>query len=170
MDALPALTPREKLERAAAEAEAVGDRSAPLLRAMADKAAIDEARDAREEQARAALRTDMREATAAVRENTRRPLLTDFQLATEVLPALLVSVGWGKAIAGAVLLFGAYWIGWDVRAYQEPAFRCGAHWDNGQPFCYRPDPNGQVIIPPAPATQAPTTAPATPATAAGKRK
>jgi glycosyltransferase A (GT-A) superfamily protein (DUF2064 family) len=72
-------TTQERLARAAAEAEAVGDRSAPLLRALSDYAALDEARAARKEQARAAQRADMRAATQAVRENTNRPLISDHQ-------------------------------------------------------------------------------------------
>jgi hypothetical protein len=83
---------------------------------------------------------------------------------------LISSVGWGKAIIGAVLLAAAFWGG---GVYTEAKLTCDTHFLTGrdgftQPICWRA--NGPAQPPtPAPATTAPEPAPApTPAPPAAK--
>jgi hypothetical protein len=113
--------------------------------------------------------------TARAEQAANRPLLTDGQLRDYALPAVLNAFWWGWAILLALLLIAAYWLGGAVHDWREVPLQCGAHWDDGRPFCYRPDPNGEFLVPPAPATPAaPAAAPATPAPdakpATGKKK
>ena len=166
MDHTPPLTPRERLERYAAEAEAVGDRSAPWLRALADHTAEMEAQAARHAQDCAVLVERVLAAEAAVRETSKRGWLSRSQVEDIVVPALwnktmiFASVFWGLAFCGVVAGVHFYdkatikqnvWMGFDAGGEQcedqppgsDPWVKC---WQ--AMYRYRPDP---AQVPPTPA-------------------
>ncbi len=140
----------------------------PMLSGIADYAATLDARAARDEQMRAALRADIRAATEAVRENNRRSLLTDVQVREYVIPGILA--GWvvsGVVLAGALMAgagIGGYAYGrWSVIVPPSQIVagvdggtpRCDAPGDDGAELCWIPVYRRPPPVPAAPATPTP---------------
>jgi hypothetical protein len=95
---------------------------------------------------------------AKAEQAANRPLLSGHQVRYDVLPVLVSTVGWAKALVGAVLLFGVFWLGWGAHWWQASELTCGAHMTgSGRPICFRFDgpetaPQQQQPAAPLPAT------------------
>jgi hypothetical protein len=76
----------------------------------------------------------MKAFTVAAEQAATRPLLSSHQIKYDLMPVFLAALSWAKALIGAVVLFGVFWLGWGAHWWREPALTCSDQ--DGGMVCY----------------------------------